>query len=147
LDFIFGVSCAEKWHGLNLLQNSHHYGALGRPGKRAVGRVQEAGAGVCSNPFVMVNGTIIGHGVVSMDTICRDLTTWDTLNLPGSLQKPTRTICHDLRVQQANQVNMSSATKVALLFLPKTFDKRDLYALIAGILYLGDSRMSVGGDD
>ncbi|GKZ32273.1 mitochondrial translocator assembly and maintenance protein 41 [Aspergillus brasiliensis] len=147
IDFIFGVSCAEEWHERNLQQNPHHYGALGSLGKRAVARVQELGAGVCFNPFVAVNGTLIKYGVVSIDTLCRDLTTWDTLYLAGRLQKPTRTLYVDPRVQEGNQANLSSAVNVALLLLPETFVERDLYATIAGISYLGDPRMSVGGDD
>ncbi|GKZ27509.1 mitochondrial translocator assembly and maintenance protein 41 [Aspergillus brasiliensis] len=147
IDIIFGVSCAEEWHGHNLQQNPHHYGALGSLGKCAVARIQELGAGIYFNPFVTVNGTLIKYGVVSMDTLCRDLTTWDTLYLAGRLQKPTRTVYGNPRVQEVNQVNLSSAVNVALLLLPETFVERDLYATIAGISYLGDPRMSVGGDD
>ncbi|RDH29897.1 Mmp37-domain-containing protein [Aspergillus welwitschiae] len=147
IDFILGVPCAEEWHGLNLQQNPHHYGALGKLGKRAIARVQELGAGVYFNPFVTINGVLIKYGVVSMDTLCQDLTTWDTLYVAGRLQKPTRTLCDDPLVQKANQVNLSSAIKLALLLLPETFAEQDLYATIAGISYLGDPRMSVGGDD
>lgn len=147
IDFILGVPCAEEWHGLNLQQNPHHYGALGKLGKRAIARVQELGAGVYFNPFVTINGVLIKYGVISMDTLCQDLATWDTLYVAGRLQKPTRTLCDDPLVQKANQVNLSSAIKLALLLLPETFAEQDLYATIAGISYLGDPRMSVGGDD
>ena len=147
IDFVLGVPCAEEWHGLNLQQNPHHYGALGKLGKRAIARVQELGAGVYFNPFVTINGALIKYGVVSKDTLCQDLTTWDTLYLAGRLQKPTRTLCDDPLVQKANQVNLPSAIKLALLLLPETFDEQDLYATIAGMSYLGDPRMLVGGDD
>jgi translocator assembly and maintenance protein 41 len=50
-------------------------------------------------------------------------------------------------VQKANQENLTSAINVALLLLPETFTEQDLYATIAGISYMGDPRMSVGGDD
>ncbi|PYH35362.1 Mmp37-domain-containing protein [Aspergillus neoniger CBS 115656] len=50
-------------------------------------------------------------------------------------------------IRQADQVKISSAIKVALLLLPETFDERDLHVTIAGISYLGDPRMSFGGDD
>ncbi|KAE8322571.1 MMP37-like protein [Aspergillus sergii] len=148
IDFIFGVSSSEQWHELNLQQYRDHYGVLGNLGKFAVAQCQDAfGAGVYFHPFITVNGALIKYGVANMDTICRDLLTWDTLYIAGRLQKPTRTIWNSSRVQEANQANLLSAINVALLLLPETFTEQELYTTIAGISYLGDPRMSVGGDN
>ena len=148
IDFIFGVSFSEQWHELNLQQHRDHYGGLGNLGTFAVAQCQDAfGAGVYFHPFITVNGTLIKYGVANIDTICRDLLSWDTLYIAGRLQKPTRTIWNNSRVQQANQANLLSAINVALLLLPETFTEQGLYTTIAGISYLGDPRMSVGGDN
>ncbi|KAI9745802.1 MAG: Mitochondrial translocator assembly and maintenance protein 41 [Claussenomyces sp. TS43310] len=148
IDFIFGVSYSQHWHSLNLHQHRSHYSALGSLGSGAVTAVQENwGAGVYFNPYVTVNGTLIKYGVVNLDTLCTDLSEWTTLYLAGRLQKPVKILRDDARVRLANQVNLISALRTALLLLPPSFTERELYATIANISYLGDPRMSLPAED
>jgi len=92
---------------------------------------------------------MIKYGVVNLDTICRDLSEWDTLYLAGRLQKPVKILRDDPRVRLANQINLMSAVRTALLMLPESFTEKQLYEKIAGISYLGDPRMNsyVGGEN
>ena len=144
IDFIFGVSYTQHWHSLNLHQHRDHYSAVGSLGSSLVSRIQDNwGAGVYFNPYVTVNGTIIKYGVVNLDTLCRDLSEWDTLYLAGRLQKPVKILRDDPRVRLANQINLISAVRTALLLLPSNFTEQDLYSTIAGISYLGDPRMDL----
>lgn len=148
IDFIFGVSYSQHWHSLNLQEHRNHYSALGSLGSYAVSKIQDSfGAGVYFNPYVTVNGTLIKYGVVNIDTLCKDLSEWNTLYLAGRLQKPVKILRDNPSVRLANQVNLISAVRTALLMLPEDFTEQDLYAMIAGISYMGDPRMSVGGDD
>lgn len=111
-------------------------------------RVQDdVGAGVYFNPFVTVNGTLIKYGVVNIDTLCTDLSEWSTLYLAGRLHKPVKILRDDPRVRLANQVNLLSAVRTALLLLPEKFSERDLYATIASISYIGDVRMVLPAED
>jgi len=143
IDFIFGVSYTQHWHSLNLQQHRDHYSAVGSLGSYAVSRIQDNwGAGVYFNPYVTVNGTLIKYGVVNLDTLCKDLSEWDTLYIAGRLQKPVKILRDDPRVRLANQVNLLSAVRTALLLLPASFTEQELYSTIAGISYLGDLRMS-----
>ncbi|KAI1470283.1 mitochondrial matrix Mmp37 [Daldinia caldariorum] len=142
IDFIFGVSHTQHWHSLNLMQHRDHYSMLGSLGSGAVSYVQDKwGAGVYFNPGVVVDGILIKYGVVNIDTLCRDLSEWDTLYLAGRLHKPVKILRDDPRVRLANQINLLSALRTALLLLPPTFTEQELYATIAGISYLGDPRM------
>ncbi len=142
IDFIFGVTFTQHWHSLNLNQHRDHYSALGSLGSGAVTYVQDKlGAGVYYNTYVVVNGILIKYGVVNLDALCRDLTDWDTLYLAGRLHKPVKILRDDARVRLANQMNLLSALRVALLLLPPSFTERELYSTIAGISYLGDPRM------
>jgi len=50
-----------------------------------------------------------------------------------------RIIKDDPRVKLANQVNLASALRVALLTLPENFSERELYTRIAGLSYGGES--------
>jgi translocator assembly and maintenance protein 41 len=148
IDFIFGVSYSQHWHSLNLQEHRDHYSAVGSLGSYAVSKIQDSfGAGVYFNPYVTVNGTLIKYGVVNLDTMCKDLSEWNTLYLAGRLQKPVKILRDNPAVRLANQVNLIAAVRTALLLLPEDFTEQDLYSAIAGISYTGDPRMSLGGDD
>lgn len=148
IDFIFGVSYSQHWHDINLHQHRDHYSALGSLGSYAVSRIQDrCGAGVYFNPYVTVNGTLIKYGVVNIDTLCQDLSNWDTMYLAGRLQKPVKILRDHPRVRLANQINLLSAVRVALLTLPQDFTEKQLYSSIAGMSYIGDPRMSFSGEN
>jgi translocator assembly and maintenance protein 41 len=148
IDFIFGVSYTQHWHSINLHEHRDHYSAVGSLGSYAVSKIQDSfGAGCYFNPYVTVNGTLIKYGVVNLDTLCRDLSEWDTLYLAGRLQKPVKILRDNPSVRLANQVNLISAVRTALLLLPPDFTEKDLYSTVAGISYMGDPRMTIGGDD
>lgn len=143
IDFIFGVTHTQHWHSLNLNQHRDHYSILGSLGSGAVSAVQDRwGAGVYFNPYVVINGILVKYGVVNLDTLERDLREWDTLYLAGRLQKPVKILRDDARIRLANQMNLLSALRTALLLLPPKFTERELYNTIAGISYLGDPRMA-----
>ena len=148
IDLIFGVSYSQHWHSLNLQQHRDHYSAVGSLGSFAVSKLQDSfGAGLYFNPYITVNGTLIKYGVVNLDTLCRDLSQWDTLYLAGRLQKPVKILRDNPSVRLANQVNLISAVRTALLLLPPDFTEEQLYSTIAGISYMGDPRMSLPAED
>jgi mitochondrial translocator assembly and maintenance protein 41 len=144
VDFIFGVNHVQHWHSINMKQHRDHYSCLASLGSGLVSRVQERyGAGVYFHPYITVNGMLIKYGVTSIDNLCTDLSHWDTLYLAGRLQKPVKIIRDHPRVRLANQVNLISAIRTAMLLLPERFSERDLYRTIAAISYLGDPRMAL----
>ncbi|KAJ5184387.1 Mitochondrial matrix Mmp37 [Penicillium cf. griseofulvum] len=148
IDFIFGVSYSQHWHDINLNQHRDHYSALGSTGSYMVSQVQDRfGAGVYFHPYVTVNGTMIKYGVVNLDTLSRDLTQWDTMYLAGRLQKPVKILRDHPKVRLANQMNLLSALRVALLLLPERFSEFELYSTIAGMSYMGDLRMALPAED
>ncbi|KAF2773258.1 mitochondrial matrix Mmp37 [Teratosphaeria nubilosa] len=145
IDFIFGVSHTQHWHSLNLTQHPDHYSGLKHLpySSAAISHIQDDfGAGVYFNPFITVNGVMIKYGVVNLDTLARDLSEWDTLYLAGRLQKPVKILRDDPRIRLANQVNLISALRTALLMLPEKFSEKQLYERIAGLSYMGDPRMN-----
>ncbi|KAK1749825.1 mitochondrial matrix Mmp37-domain-containing protein [Echria macrotheca] len=144
IDFIFGVTHTQHWHSLNMKQHRDHYSSLASLGSGAVSYVQDKwGAGVYFNPYIVVNGILIKYGVVQLDTLEKDLAEWDTLYLAGRLQKPVKILRDDPKIRLANQMNLLSALRTALLLLPPEFTEEQLYATIAGISYLGDPRMAL----
>ncbi|GAA5924945.1 hypothetical protein JCM1841_005375 [Sporobolomyces salmonicolor] len=147
LDFVFAVSHPSHWHAINMQQNPQHYSGLMRLlGSNAVAWLQEKGLGaeVWFNVEVEVNGKIVKYGVISIDALCRDMLDWETLYISGRTQKPVRILSDDARVRLANQVNLASALRTALLLLPESFTEVQLFETIAGLSYMGDFRMTVG---
>ncbi|KAG6018497.1 hypothetical protein E4U41_003853 [Claviceps citrina] len=143
IDFIFGVSHTQHWHSINMRQHRNHYSGIASLGSGLVSSVQNYGAGVYFNPFVEVNGMLIKYGVTSIDNLVNDLTTWENLYLAGRLQKPVKILRDHPQVRLANQHNLISAVRTALLILPPQFSETDLYSTIAGLSYMGDPRMAL----
>ncbi|RIA95597.1 mitochondrial matrix Mmp37 [Glomus cerebriforme] len=145
IDFIFAVGHSQHWHSLNINQNRNHYSFLATLGSRVVTILQENfGAGVYYNPYVKVDDMFIKYGVVSIDMICKDLLNWETLYVAGRMHKPVKILKDDPRVRLAQQVNLASALRTALLLLPKDFTEEQLYLTIYSLSYKGDFRTYFG---
>lgn len=145
VDYVFAVSHSQHWHSLNMHQHEDHYSFMRRFGSGAVSRVQDNfGARVYYNPYVKITGKNIKYGVVSVDNLCKDLLDWETLYLAGRMHKPIKILRDDARIRLANQVNLVSALRTALLLLPQSFTEEELYTTIAGLSYTGDFRMTFG---
>lgn len=87
----------------------------------------------------------VKYGVLSTQTLQRDLETWDTLYIAGRLHKPVLGLSCVETLRSSLGANVRAALTLALLQLPGTFTELQLYEKIAGISYSGDPRMSVPG--
>jgi translocator assembly and maintenance protein 41 len=146
LDFVFAVSHPDHWHSINIHQHKDHYSSIARLfGSNIISILQnKVGAGVWFNVECLVNGRIIKYGVVSVDTLVKDLMDWETLYMAGRMHKPINVLRDEPRIRLANQVNLSSAVRASLLLLPETFSEEELYSEITSLSYRGDFRMAVG---
>lgn len=146
VDFIVATTHPYHWHSINIQQNPTHYPFLAKIlGSKAINYVQRAfGARVWYVSMVEVDGIPLKYGVVSVDDLCRDLLDWETLYVSGRMHKPVRIIKDDARVRLAQQVNLTSALRTALLLLPHQFSQQELYEKITALSYSGDPRMQVG---
>ncbi|KAF2261938.1 mitochondrial import protein-like protein mmp37 [Lojkania enalia] len=148
IDFIIATRFSQHFHSLNLSRHRDHYSFLGSFGSAVVSHVQDAyGAGAYFNPYVTVDGTMIKYAVVSFDTLHRDLSNWDTLYLAGRLHKPVKILFEEPNIRVANQRNLLSAVRCALLLLPPTFTEKELYSTVTGLSYQGDPRMDYGSEN
>lgn len=148
VDFIFAVTHPQHWHSLNMTQHPKHYSTFSRLfGGIGINLVQKRGAKIWYNPYVKLNDEMIKYGVISVDDLCTDLLDWDTLYVSGRMHKPVALVTSDARVRLAQQVNLSSALRTALLLLPREFTEVELYTRIASLSYTGDFRMVVPGGE
>ncbi|PWN41247.1 Mmp37-domain-containing protein [Ceraceosorus guamensis] len=148
IDVVMAVAHPEHWHSVNMKQHPRHYPTLARLlGGTAAAKAQKWGAGLWYNPYVKIGDELIKYGVISVDDLCNDLLDWDTLYVSGRMHKPVAMLQADARVRLAQQVNLTSALRVALLLLPERFTEVELYTQIASLSYTGDFRMSVPGGE
>lgn len=148
IDFIMAVTHPQHWHSLNMAQHPRHYSLLSRLlGSFGIGLVQQRGAKIWYNPYIQLEDELIKYGIISVDDLCTDLLDWETLYVSGRMHKPVALITSDARVRLAQQVNLASALRTALLLLPREFTEVELYTRIASLSYTGDFRMSVPGGE
>lgn len=157
IDVIHVVDDPVSFHEVNSARYPGHYSSLLALGVSSVVAVQEYGAGVYFNPYVAMkdnlgNQSMVKYGVVSTETAMTDICEWSNLYIAGRLQKPVRHLYGDDRLRQANNRNLESAFKLALLLSllgnhRRTVSAAYLYENIALISYMGDPRMLVGGEN
>ncbi|CAI4062254.1 hypothetical protein SKDZ_07G2970 [Saccharomyces kudriavzevii ZP591] len=151
IDIILGVTYPSHFHSINMRQNPQHYSSLKYFGSEFASKFQQIGAGVYFNPFANINGHDVKYGVVSMETLLKDVATWNTFYLAGRLQKPVKILKNDLRVQYWNQLNLKAAATLAKHYtLEKNnneFDEFQFYREITALSYAGDIRYKLGGEN
>ncbi|CAM9019067.1 unnamed protein product [Wickerhamomyces anomalus] len=105
--------------------------------------------GVYFNPYVEVDGKLVKYGVVSIDTLVKDLAEWNTFYLAGRLQKPVNILKDDPIVRFWNQQNLRAAATLAYANLPDSepFDEFKFYENITSLSYRGDLRFKLGAEN
>jgi translocator assembly and maintenance protein 41 len=149
IDLIFAVTYPDHWHSINMKYNPDHYSSLRLFGSNIVSRFQEVGPGVYFNPFVEIEGKLVKYGVVSVDRLVQDLSSWNSFYLAGRLQKPVKILRDDTMVRYWNQQNLRAAATLAYLQLPKDskFDEFQFYKNITTLSYRGDVRYTLGAEN
>lgn len=156
IDLILGVEDPIKFHEINMKQNPIHYSSLKWCGPAVLSRCQDIGAGIYFNPFVTIAGYQVKYGVVSLDRVIKDLSTWDSFYLAGRLHKPVKILRENNAIKYWNQLNLKGAATVAKHLLRSTknrqgkieeFNEFNFYKKITGLSYLGDIRYTLGGEN
>ena len=153
VDLVFIVEDPYKWHQQNLIINPDHYTPPFPLFSPIIAFIEEnVGAGIWYNTFIPMNvksfpDRQMKYGVISMRQFKFDLTHWAYLYISGRLHKPVHMIKSSKLIDSMIEINRNYAFRTALLLLPKLFNEYDLYVRIASISYLGDFRMTVGGEN
>ena len=108
---------------------------------------------------------MIKYGVVKLDTLQRDLLSWDSLYIAGRLHKPVTLLtpssspsssslpsssaaaAASTTVAAAQRLNLESALRVGLLLVEEErFSLRQLLRVVCGLSYEGDVRIGLAED-
>lgn len=87
------------------------------------------------------------YGVIGVEQLEEDLTTWNHLFVAGRLQKPILKLDSEyathrsVDLEEARGANLRSAIAAALVMMPQNFSELDLYYVISSISYAGDIRL------
>ena len=176
VDLLFVVREPVDWHTANMSRNPHHYAKpVSMLGPSAVHWAsQNIGSGVYFNAMVDLpasgldgfgpkglGGVKIKYGVASTDSVHRDLIEWSSLYVAGRLHKPVETLVEDQRIVEAQQRNLSSAVRTAILLLVEriaaarirsneassfSFSASQLFHTICSLSYTGDVRVGIAED-
>ena len=98
------------------------------------------------NTLIPVDSAVIKYGVVSLDTMKKDLTDWNTLYIAGRLHKPVDTLITNESISLAQNENIAAAMRVAMLLCPQTFNMAELLRIICSLSYIGDVRLGFAED-
>lgn len=138
VDLILWVESPVDWHRRNIEKNQWDYSWLG---SKIYPFIQNWWAEIYYNPYVDFEGVSLKYGVISIESIKQDLEEWTYLYVAGRMHKPVHYIREYPQLRESIRKNLEHAVRVALCFLPETFTKEKLFQAIAGISYMGDSRM------
>jgi translocator assembly and maintenance protein 41 len=142
LDIVMAVDDTSAFHKKNMARSPTHYSGLAKTfGPKITNRVNKGFTQVYYNPHVnlasMANpgmpelaedGRKLKYGVVSVDNMIKDLTTWEIFFLAGRMQKMILHIMEERHegVYQAIDLNLQKAMQTAVFLNAHndTFTKR-----------------------
>lgn len=170
VDLLFIVREPINWHAANMSLNPHHYAMpMSILGPSAIDWASKhIGSGVYFNAMVDLpasgagakgpGGVRIKYGVASFDSVRRDLVDWSSLYIAGRMHKPVKTLLEDQRILEAQEQNLSSAVRTAILLLLErhgvgrgrakeaSFSTSQLFHTICALSYTGDIRVGIAED-
>jgi translocator assembly and maintenance protein 41 len=97
--------------------------------------------------MVFLMSQTIKYGVTSLACLERDLLNWEALYLAGRLHKPVEVLASHPVIEKAQETNLQSALRTALLLLPRRFTMQRLLRTICDLSYVGDIRMGLAEDE
>ncbi len=170
VDLLFVVREPVDWHTANISMNPHHYAMpMSMFGPSAIHWAsQNIGSGVYFNAMIDLPARGIGskglgsvkikYGVASTDSVLRDLIDWSSLYVAGRLHKPVETLVEDQGIEEAQEQNLSSAVRTAIMLLLErnaarlvrtnevSFSASQLFHTICSLSYTGDVRVGIAED-
>jgi len=92
-----------------------------------------------TNEFILNLKQLIKYGVISTESLKDDLLNWTHCYVSGRLHKPVRDLkpSKNLSLGKLIRKNRESALRAALIQLPASCSKFDLYYAITELSYIG----------
>ena len=143
IDLILVVDDLKKWHIENMKLNKKDYSMLGKVyfKNSSISKLKGT-TGITYVSNIKENGNTFKYGTIEKGDLLKYLNTWESFYLPGRFQKTVYPIIEDESLKEAIEKNREKALILSayLTGLPKV-NRKDIYQILCGLSYLGDTRM------
>lgn len=145
IDLIVIVNDLKNWHKQNIKMNKKDYSFSSRLFfKYAKVNWLKAGGKICYMTYLTFNGSKYKIGTIELADFLNDLKSWETFYMAGRMQKPILIAQATEEIEQAIEYNRYAALNTTQLLIGENkIDKLEFYMTLAGLSYIGDTRMGI----
>lgn len=145
IDLIVVVDDLKKWHALNIKKNPNDYSFSGKLFfKYAPKKWLKSGGKITYMTYIPFNGSKYKIGTIEKEDFLNDLKNWETFYIAGRMQKPILVVSAPEDIESTIEYNRHAGVLTTELLLGKgEFDEEYFYTILAGLSYLGDTRMGI----
>lgn len=145
VDLIVIVDNLKKWHLENMKKNSHDYSFVGKMFfKHASNDKLRAGGKITYMTYIPFEGKEYKIGTIEKKDFLDDLKNWDTFYMAGRMQKPILVVEASDDILSAIEYNRFAGLLATKLLLGEgEYDEEYFYTILAGLSYIGDTRMGI----
>lgn len=145
IDLIVVVNNLKQWHKENIRLNPRDYSFSGKLFfKFASRRYMRKGGKITYMTYIAFNGQEYKIGTIEKDDFLADLKNWETFYMAGRMQKPILVVKAPKEIESAIEYNRHAGLLSSKLLLGKgEYDEEYFYTILAGLSYLGDTRMGI----
>lgn len=145
IDLIIVVDNIKKWHLGNIKINPKDYSFSGKLFfKHASLKKIKSGGKICYMTYILYNDRKYKIGTIEKEDFLNDLKAWETFYLAGRMQKPILVVKAPQDILDAIEYNRHAGALVTeLLNKNKKISKEEFYMQLAGLSYIGDTRMKI----
>lgn len=145
IDLIVVVDDLKKWHASNIKKNPKDYSFSGKMFfKYAPKKWLRSGGKITYMTYIPFEGSKYKIGTIEKDDFLNDLRNWETFYMAGRMQKPILIVKAPEEVEEAIKFNRYAGLQSTELLLGEgEFDEEYFYTILAGLSYVGDTRMGI----
>lgn len=145
IDLIVVVNNLKDWHSANINKNPKDYSLSAKLFfKYAPRKWLRAGGKITYMTYIPFNGSKYKIGTIEKEDFLSDLIRWETFYMAGRMQKPILVVKAPDEIQNAIEYNRNAGLLSTKLLLGSgEFDEEYFYTILAGLSYIGDTRMGI----
>ncbi len=143
-DVIFIVDDLKEWHLENMDMNPKDYSPLGKLHLTTASKKRIKGLNKITYVSQIKSGDYkYKYGVIEESDFVYNLTSWENLFVVGRFQKPTLKINSTRKIDAVISYDQNCAFRIACLLAPSKTTLSNLFRILCGLSYMGDTRMKV----
>lgn len=145
IDLIVVVDDIKMWHEENIKKNPKDYSLTSKLFfKHASRKTLRNGAKICYMTYLPFKNNEYKIGTIEKDDFISDLKNYETFYMAGRMQKPILIVKATDDIEKAIENNRNYGLKAAKLLLGEgKYDEEYFYTILAGLSYIGDTRMGI----